>query len=153
MQYKVFKEVLDKLQKVHDKSSSLYKLGIDLTNCIEDDYSTIIATILSSHYGEEGEDMISLWLYEDVEKVLYESDSNKVIRELKTIKQLWEYVEELRKSPDFKEYELPKKLTEDERMDMLKGMFETKRDLTQLKSTPLSAKNQTKIKRKNRQNN
>ena len=123
MKYKVFKEVITKLQEVQEKSRSLYKLGIDLSNYIEDDYSEIITLILKSHYGLEGEDMISWWLYEDVEKVLYENDSDKIVRELKTISQLWEYVEELRNSEDFKEYELPKKLTEDERMDMLKGMF------------------------------
>ena len=67
--------------------------------------------------------MISWWLYEDVEKVLYENDSDKIVRELKTISQLWKYVEELRNSEDFKEYELPKKISDEERMNMLKEMF------------------------------
>ena len=123
MKYKVFKEVITKLQEIQEKSRSLYKLGIDLSNYIEDDYSEIITLILKSHYGLNGEDMISWWLYEDVEKVLYENDSDKIVRELKTISQLWEYVEELRNSEDFKEYELPKKISDEERMNMLKEMF------------------------------
>lgn len=123
MKYKVFKEVITKLQEIQEKSRSLYKLGIDLSNYIEDDYSEIITLILKSHYGLNGEDMISWWLYEDVEKVLYENDSDKIVRELKTISQLWKYVEELRNSEDFKEYELPKKISDEERMNMLKEMF------------------------------
>ena len=126
MQYTVFKEVITKLQEVQEKNHSLYKLGIDLSNCIEDDYSEIITLILKSHYGLEGEDMISWWLYEDVEKVLYSSNTNKIIRKLKTIEQLWKYCEELRNSKEFKEYELPKKLSDKERMDILKGIFNTK---------------------------
>lgn len=123
MKYKVFKEVITKLQEIQEKSRSLYKLGIDLSNYIEDDYSEIITLILKSHYGLNGEDMISWWLYEDVEKVLYENDSDKIVRELKTISQLWKYVEELRNSEDFKEYKLPKKISDEERMNMLKEMF------------------------------
>ncbi len=126
MQYKVFNEVIVKLQEVSDKSQKLYELGIDLSNSIENDYSEIITLILRSHYGKEGEDMISWWLYEDVEKVLYETNSDKVTRELKTIKQIWEYVEELRNSKDFKEYELPKKLSDEERMKIFEEMFSKK---------------------------
>ena len=126
MKYKVFKEVITKFQEVQEKCQKLYDLGIDLSNSIENDYSEIITLILRSHYGLVGEDMISWWLYEDVKKILYENDSDKILRELKTIKQLWEYVEELRNSKDFKEYELPKKLSDEERMDMLKEMFNTK---------------------------
>ena len=45
MKYKVFKEVITKLQEIQEKSRSLYKLGIDLSNYIEDDYSEIITLI------------------------------------------------------------------------------------------------------------
>ena len=126
MKYKVFKEVITKFQEVQEKCQKLYDLGIDLSNSIENDYSEIITLILKSHYGLEGEDMISWWLYEDVEKVLYSSNTNKIIRKLKTIEQLWKYCEELRNSKEFKEYELPKKLSDKERMDILKGIFNTK---------------------------
>jgi len=121
MKYTVFKEVITKLQEVNDKCHKLYDLGVDLTNSIENDYNEIITHILRAHYGEFGEDYISWWLYEDVKKVLY-NDKGKIIKQLKTIKQLWEYVEELRNSKDFKEYELPKKITDEERNNILKEM-------------------------------
>ena len=124
MKYTVFKEVITKLQEVQEKSLKLYNFGLDLTNVVENDYNHIITLILRTYYGEFGEDIISWWLYEDVEKVLYEKDSDEIYRELKTIKQLWEYVEELRKSEDFKEYKLPKEMTDEERQKIIEKMFE-----------------------------
>jgi hypothetical protein len=110
MQYKTFKQIVDTLKKTHDNSLKLYKLGIDLSVSVEDGYCRVITALFGVYYGVEGEDVISWWLYEDVEKIVYTKDKSGKSRprNLHTIKQLWEYVEELRKDEGFKEYEFSK---------------------------------------------
>ena len=121
MKIELFEYALLKIKSVTSKSLELYHLGIDLTEAIEDDYGSIIHTLIGGHYGEEGEDVISWWLYEDVEKVL-EENGEKV--ELHTIEQLYNYVEKIRNSKDFKDYKLPKQLSDEEHSKLLESMKE-----------------------------
>ena len=121
MKIELFEHVLLKLKSATSKSLKLYELGIDLTEAIESDYHTIIDTLIGAHYGEEGEDIISWWLYEDVEKVLEEN--GKTV-ELHTIEQLYNYVEKIRNSKDFKDYKLPERLSDEEHSKLLESMKE-----------------------------
>lgn len=118
MEYKTFEHIILKLQLIAKRDRAIYKLGLDLSN-VTDDYSQVITIILKAHYGEQGEDIISWWLYEDVEKHLYDSVSGKIINDLTLIKDLWKYCEELRLDKSFIPYVIPKPMTTKERKKII----------------------------------
>ena len=121
MTFETFKQVIELLKIESEKIEKLYNLEIDLYNFV-DIYHSIINMLLRSHYSCDGEDIISWWLYEDTEKKLYDCDGNE-INDLTNIEDLWKYVEEIRKSPDFVEYIPKPNMTDDERQIILKNLF------------------------------
>lgn len=110
MDFKNFQHIILKLQVAFRRDHEAYKLGIDLINFTED-YHNVVNLLLKSYYGKEGEDIIGWWLYEDVEKNIYDSETGEVIANLTTIESLWEYVEGIRKSENFQPYVLPETST------------------------------------------
>jgi hypothetical protein len=122
MTFEAFQQVITLLQKDSDRSAKIYKLGIDLYN-FQDDLHSAINILFKSHYSAEGEDLIGWWLWEDVEKFLYDKDGEKT-NDLTKLEDLWKYIEEIRKSPDFKEYnpEKVKKKTK-KQLEKIFGQF------------------------------
>jgi len=123
MTFEAFQQLILLLKKDSIKSHKLYKLGFDdLT--LKDELSQAITILLKSHYSKDGEDMISWWLWEDTEKFLYNDNGDK-INDLTKIEDIWKYVEEIRKSPDFKEYvpERAKKITKKQLQELFKQML------------------------------
>jgi hypothetical protein len=120
--FKVFVSVLKKHDELNHK---FYKLGLD-TMSLVDNAIGAMSTLLKSHYSEEGEDLISWWLYEDVDKKLYLNDGSEI--DLTKIEDLWAYVEEIRKSPNFKEY-VPKnkKMTKKQMNKFFDDFFNSKK--------------------------
>lgn len=102
MTLEAFKKVVSLLKKNSERDDKFYKLGIDIIN-LQDELHGVINILLKSHYSEEGEDMISWWLWESTEKFLYNEAGEKT-NDLTEVEAIWKYVEEIRKSPDFKEY-------------------------------------------------
>ena len=123
MTYEAFQQVILLLKKDSNKSNKLYKLGVDMFN-INDELHQIITTLFRAHYSKDGEDMISWWLWEDTEKLLYDLEGNQ-INDLTKIEDLWKYIEEIRKSSDFEEYtpEKPKKMSKKQLEKLFKGMM------------------------------
>ena len=84
----------------------LYDLGIDTINCKYLETAGIIFDeLMMSEFGEEGADLVSWWMYEDVDHKLYEpSEENrtwryadeepegKVIADLNNIEDLYDYI-------------------------------------------------------------
>lgn len=120
MEYKTFEHIILKLQLIQKRDESIYHLGLDLTN-ITDDYSQVITALLRAHYGEIGEDIISWWLYEDVDKFLYKE--NKIVNDLTLMEDLWKYCEKLRKSKSFIPYIIPEPKTIEERKQIIEQFF------------------------------
>jgi len=118
MKLEVFTEILNKIRKQSDKQDALYKLEIDLVN-ISDDYTSVINILLEVYYGKEGADWIYWYLWErDKDGDQYQAtdkDGNAICYDDKS---LWEEVEKCRLE-NTKEYELPKKLTDEERLEIL----------------------------------
>lgn len=98
MNFKQFKTLIETLQKVRDKYSSLYDLGID-TLTYEEDYQKIINLLMECSFKEEGKDWIDWYLYERIGfdgKILEAWDENeKPI--CYNIESLWETVKPYRK--------------------------------------------------------
>jgi len=118
MKLEVFTEILNKIRKQSDKQDALYKLEIDLVN-FSDDYTSVINILLEVYYGKEGADWICWYLWErDKDGSLDQAtdkDGNAICYDDKS---LWEEVEKCRLE-NTKEYELPKKLTDEERLEIL----------------------------------
>lgn len=123
MDFKNFQHLILKLQTTSERDQEIYKLGVDLIN-FTDDYHSIIAVLLKTYYSEEGEDIISWWLYEDVEKKIY-NKKGEVIEDLTSIESLWEYVEKIKKSKKFKPYIIKDPITPEQRMLILKNFTST----------------------------
>jgi hypothetical protein len=118
MKLEVFEEILNKLRKQTNKQDALYALDVDLIN-YSDDHNSVINILLEVYYGKEGADWISWYMWErDKNGDQYQAtdkDGNAICYDDKS---LWEEVEQCRLD-NTKEYELPHKLTDEERLQVL----------------------------------
>ena len=118
MKLEVFAEILNKLRKQSDKEHALYALDVDLIN-FSDDYTSVINILLEVYYGKEGADWIAWYLWErDPVGDQYQAtdkDGNPICYDDKS---LWEEVEQCRLDNN-DEYELPKKMSDEERLQVL----------------------------------
>jgi hypothetical protein len=65
MDYDIFKNVIEGLEKSRDQSHDLYKLGVNLID-YDDIYHNIITNLLNSVFDKEGKDWIDWYLYERI---------------------------------------------------------------------------------------
>lgn len=118
MKQEVFTEIIKRIREQSDKQNALYKLDVDLIN-YSDNYTSVIDILLKVYYGEEGADWISWYLWErdpvGTINQATDKDGNAICYDDKS---LWEEVEQCRlENKD--EYELPVKLTDEERQEIL----------------------------------
>lgn len=95
MTYEKFKTIIESLEAISVKSSSLYQLGVDLLDYNEP-YHRIISTFMVDTFGETGADWIDWYLYErpsfkDTENHAWDKDGNKICYDIPS---LWETVKE-----------------------------------------------------------
>jgi len=118
MNLEVFTEILNKLRKQSDKEHALYALDIDTIN-FSDNYASVINILLDVYYGKEGTDWIYWYLYErDPVGTIDQATTSDGKPICYDVKSLWEEVEQCRLLND-KEYELPKKMSDEERLQVL----------------------------------
>lgn len=74
----------------------LYDLGIDAINCkYLETAGVFFDELMKKEFGEDGLDLVTWWMYEDVDHVLYDShDEAKVIANLNNIDDLYLYLAE-----------------------------------------------------------
>ena len=93
MTYKNFAEIIDRLQKQHQRTHDASKLSIDLIEFNNDLYH-IIDLLLGEIYREEGKSWIDWFLYEHVGdengKKAWDADGNPICY---SVESLWEYLE------------------------------------------------------------
>ena len=118
MKLEVFTEILNKLRKQSDKEHALYQLDVDVIN-FSDDYISIINILLEVYYGKEGADWIGWYMWErDPVGTIDQATTNDGKPICYDIKSLWEEVEQCRLDNKM-EYELPKKMSDKERLEVL----------------------------------
>ena len=93
MNFEQFKTVIEVLEKIRERSYSIYQLGIDLMNYDEPNH-IVISTLLESIFKEEGKDWIDWYLYERIGfdgKILeaWDENNNPICY---NIESLWETV-------------------------------------------------------------
>lgn len=121
MNYEVFLEVIRLLKEQATRIDKAYDSGIDLIN-FSDPVTSAVSHLIGAAYGKEGLETFQWWCYEKewgsrAELTMTCADG-KLLCE--TELDLYNYLEE-NKDDD---YSLPKKLTREERIEMLKQIFE-----------------------------
>ena len=118
MKLEVFTEILNKLRKQSDKEHALYQLDVDVIN-FSDNYTTVIEILLQVYYGKEGADWISWYMWErDPVGTIDQATTNDGKPICYDVKSLWEEVEQCRLD-NKDEYELPRKMSDEERLQVL----------------------------------
>jgi hypothetical protein len=118
MKLEVFTEILNRLSKQSDKEHALYVLDIDTIN-FSDNYTSVINILLEVYYGKDGADWISWYLWErDPVGTIDQATTNDGKPICYDIQSLWEEVEQCRLD-NTKEYELPVRLTDEEKLAIL----------------------------------
>jgi len=117
MKLEVFTEILNRLRKQSDKEHALYVLDIDTIN-FSDNYTSVINILLEIYYGKDGADWISWYLYERDPLGTIDQATNDGLPICYDIQSLWEEVERCRLD-NTKEYELPVRLTDEEKLEVL----------------------------------
>jgi len=117
MKLEVFTEILNRLRKQSDKEHALYVLDIDTIN-FSDNYTSVINILLEVYYGKDGADWIGWYLWERDPDGTIDQATNDGKPICYDIKSLWEEVEQCRLD-NTKEYELPVKLTDEEKLAIL----------------------------------
>jgi hypothetical protein len=139
MKLEVFEEILNKLRKQSDKQDALYALDVDLIN-YSDDHNSVINILLEVYYGKEGADWISWYMWErDENGDQYQATSSDGKPICYDDKSLWEEVEQCRLN-NTKEYELPKKMSDEERLEVLKIMWQNGLSKQEPPTQPLDRK-------------
>lgn len=101
-----FKEMIYNIEEYNDFVDELYKLKIDIYNCKYTEYAGIFFDeLMKSEFGEDGLDLISWWLYEEVDHKIYETEDGQkewyyspekiegeVIADLTNIDDLYDYL-------------------------------------------------------------
>ena len=119
MKLEVFTEILNRLRKQSDKEHALYVLDIDTIN-FSDNYTSVINILLEVYYGKDGADWIGWYLWErEPLGTIDQATTNDGKPICYDIQSLWEEVEQCRLD-NTKEYELPVKLTDEEKLEVLK---------------------------------
>lgn len=93
MNYESFKIIIEGLEKVGERSHSIYQLGIGLMD-YEELYHNIITSLLNSVFDKEGKDWIDWYLYERVGftnkvNLATDKDGNEICYDIPS---LWEEV-------------------------------------------------------------
>jgi hypothetical protein len=118
MKLEVFTEIINKIIKQSDKEHALYALDVDLIN-YSDDHNSVIDILLEVYYGKEGTDWINWYLWErDPLGTIDQATTNDGKPICYDVKSLWEEVEQCRLD-NTKEYELPVRLTDEEKLEVL----------------------------------
>lgn len=103
MKFITFKTILDALEKQREVDRKIngvlqlaqadtYFMGTTI-----DDIGKAFDKVFLDAYGEDGIDLIHWWVFEDVEKCLFDNDG-QVIDDLTTMVALWEYLENINTS-------------------------------------------------------
>ena len=98
MNYKQFKTVIENLEKVSERSHSIYQLGVDLIG-YDDMFHQVISNLLNAVFDEDGKGWVDWYLYErpgfnGKPNLATDENGNEICH---NIQSLWETVKPYRK--------------------------------------------------------
>ena len=114
MKFEVFEEIVNLLKEQHVKEHDLYDAGVDLID-FNDTVHSAVSHLIGVIYGIEGRDMFNWWCYEQD----FGSLKDEGVGICQSLTDLYEYLEKNKTD----EYELPTKLTLEERLSLITSIF------------------------------
>lgn len=120
MNLEVFKEVVRLLKEHQENVNAAYKVGVDLIDFC-DPIASAVGHTIGSLYGKEGKETFDWWCYDKewgTRKDLEMRNSDGVLV-CDTIEDLWQWLEDMA----VWDYELPKRMTDEEREEIIKQIF------------------------------
>ncbi len=98
---KRFKELVYMMLEHDEIYDKLYDLGIDAINCKHLEFAGIFFNeLMKKEFGDDGAELISWWMYEDVDHKIYAANQEEemlhgeVIADLNNIDDLYDYLVE-----------------------------------------------------------
>ena len=93
MNYEKFKQIIENLEKIRERSYSIHQLGINLMD-YDEIYQNTITTLINSLFDEKGKDWIDWYLYERIGfttkvNLANDKDGNEICYDIPS---LWEEV-------------------------------------------------------------
>jgi hypothetical protein len=123
MKLEIFKEIVDKLQEQQEILDNTYKAGVDITNLL-DPIQSVVSHLIGSIYGGAGLDVFDWWCYEKEwgtkTDITMTDENDKTF--CNNIEELHAYLESFDEEQK-KEYSLPKQLTDEERVEIMKSIL------------------------------
>jgi hypothetical protein len=120
MKLEIFKEIIAKIKEHDAIIDKTYDAGVDLTNLM-DPIQTVVSHLIGSIYGESGQDTFDWWCYDNEfgtkDMEMTDRDGNRLCQ---TIEDLHAYLE----ANITDDYCLPRKYTDEERIEILSGLFQ-----------------------------
>lgn len=93
MNLNLFKKIIDTISLYNNIIDELEKYGIQIIDSkMSNGLHDLVHEILINTYDEDGVELIYWWLYEDVDKFLYDSETHKKIEDLTTVENLFAYL-------------------------------------------------------------
>lgn len=88
-----FKSNIKMMQDLDTLYEDLYARGIDIINCKLFEYTGLLFDqLMVREFGEAKYDLVSWWLYEDVDHKIFSRDGEEVIADLNDIDDLYDYI-------------------------------------------------------------
>ena len=123
MKLEVFKEVVGKLQEQEQILDRTFKAGVDITDLLDPIHS-VVTHLIGTIYGGVGLDVFDWWCYEKEwgkrEDLTMTDAEGKTF--CNTVEELYEYLESFDEEQK-KEYSLPKQLSHEERVEIMKSIL------------------------------
>ena len=101
MTKEMFKELVYMMLEYNELYDKLYDLGIDAINCkYLETTGVFFDELMRSEFGVDGADLVSWWMYEDVDHKIYAANQEEemihgeVIADLNNIDDLYDYIVE-----------------------------------------------------------
>jgi hypothetical protein len=92
---KRFKELVYMMLEHDEIYDKLYDLGIDAINCKHLEFAGIFFNeLMKKEFGDDGAELISWWMYEDVDHKIYTANKEEVIADVNDIDDLYVYLTE-----------------------------------------------------------
>lgn len=124
MELVTFEHIIGNIKKADEAIDKAYKGGVDLINLV-DNHNAAIFNLLAAYYGKSGREWIDWFLYEKFESKneplqAFDKEGKEICKDLK---ELWEIIEDDRKSDDFVEFVPKKPMTKKEKIKFLNSIF------------------------------
>jgi hypothetical protein len=92
--FEEFETAINQIEKINYICDELYRLNINIVDSeLHEGANLLFSCFINSHFTKVGKDLVSWWVYEDVNKILYDPENPSIIvADVTDIEDLWKYM-------------------------------------------------------------